>query len=346
MPFRHEPCRGGKVEASPGSVPEPGKSAFPRRETRRFLVCALAAGILSVLAAQSRAEGLRISGGIDARYLHESHPSDDAFKIEGSFLNLRKVWSDEQGDRWIAVGQADFDDNFRDIRPYQVYLQYKGPLGKWNLRGGHFLLPFGLLATYDTERLLLQGLERTSLGSRKDTGLQGFGHVGDWDYSVAVTEGIGDRRFSDVDHTPLATGRLAYVGEDWHLGFSLLAGRVLIDPRFKAGEGVVSERRIALDAMKSSGPLTVRVEAIGGTDDGRGVGGGIVLAEYSLTSKLDLNLRYAWWHHDGDRRFAGLGLSYLFRPGLYARLGDNYEFGKEEKNVFAAQIYFEFSRML
>lgn len=294
----------------------------------------------------SHTQGLQVSGGIDARYEHESHPSDDAFKIEGSFLNLRKVWSDEQGDRWIAVGQADFDNNFRDIRPYQVYLQYKGPLGKWNVRGGHFLLPFGLLATYDTERLLLQGLERTSLGIRKDTGLQGFGHVGDWDYSLAVTEGVGDRRLSDLDRTPLATGRFAYVREDRHVGLSFLMGRVLLDPRFEAGEGVVSERRVALDAMMSSGPLTVQAEASGGTDDGKGVGGGSVLADYGLTPKLDLNVRLAWWHKEGDRKFAGLGLTYLIRPGLYARLGDIYEFGKEEKNVFAAQIYFEFSRML
>ncbi|MCM8778174.1 MAG: hypothetical protein NC834_00025 [Candidatus Omnitrophica bacterium] len=80
-------------------------------------------------------------------------------ELEGLFLNFRKVFSDAKGDRLIAVGQLDMDQNFEKIRPYQTYFQYKGPLGKWNIRAGHYILSFGLLSDYDTERLVLKAIE-------------------------------------------------------------------------------------------------------------------------------------------------------------------------------------------
>lgn len=300
--------------------------------------------LLSTAARSSPAQGLQLSGGVDGRYTHESNPTADNFELRGLFVNLRKVWSDEAGDRWIAVGQVDFDHNFEEVRPYQVYLQYKGPLGRWNARAGHFLLPFGLLATYDTERLLLQGLENTSLGIRKDTGLEALGRFGSWDYSLAVTEGVGDRRLTSIDGTRLATARLAHVGDEWQLGISALVGRVLPEPEFEFGSGIVSERRVGLDAIRSAGSLTFRAEVLGGTDDGRAVGGGIALVEYALTQKLELNSRLAYWYKDGDHPALGAGLGYHVRGGLYLRVADNYEFGDRRKNAFAVQIYFDFSK--
>ena len=304
--------------------------------------------LASMLSASSWAEGLQLSGGVDGRYTRENHPQHDEVELRGLFLNLRQVWSDETGDRWIGVAQVDFDHNFEDIRPYQVYLQYKGPLGKWNVRAGHYLLPFGLLATYDTERLVLQGMEETSLGIRKDTGAQFLGHSGAWDYAVSVTDGLSDIRFADSRANPVLTARLAYVKDDWQVGLSTLIGRPWARFEPLVGEDESSaqftrERRFALDATKSFGPLTVRAEASGGTDNGRGVWGGVVLADYALLPKLDLNTRYAYWQRDGDSQSVGLGLSYNIWRGLFLRVADNYEFGKREKNAFTTQIYFEFS---
>lgn len=304
--------------------------------------------LLALIPASTRGEGFQVSGGVDGRYTHESPSDADVFKLQGLFLNLRKVWSDETGDRWIAVGQADFDDNFQDVQPYQVYLQYKGPLGKWNVRAGHFLLPFGLLATYDTERLILQGIERTNLGIRKDTGAEFFGHFGDWDYAVAVSDGLSDIGFADSRANPVLTARLAYVKDDWQVGLSTLIGRPWARFEPLVGEEETSarftqERRFALDAMKSLGQLTVRAEASGGTDNGQGVWGGVILADYALLPKLELNSRYAYWHRDGDSQSIGLGLSYNIWRGLFLRVADNYEFGKEHTNAFTTQAYFEFS---
>ncbi len=252
----------------------------------------------SALALSALAEGLQLSGGVDGRYTHENHPQHDNAELRGLFLNLRQVWSDESGDRWIGVAQADFDHNFEDIRPYQVYLQYKGPLGKWNVRAGLYLLPFGLLATYDTERLLLNGIENTSLGIRQDVGAQVFGRFGDWDYAVSVSDGLSNIRFADSRANPVLTARLAYVKEDWQVGLSTLIGRPWARFEPLVGEEESSarftqERMFALDAMKSFGPLTLRAEASGGTNNGRGVWGGVVLADYALLPKLELNTRYA-----------------------------------------------------
>lgn len=309
------------------------------------LAAMLATALLPTL---TSAEGFQLSGGVDSRFTHENHPRRDEVALKGLFLNLRQVWADESGDRWIGVGQVDFDNNFEDIRPYQVYLQYKGPLGKWNVRAGHYLLPFGLLATYDTERFVLQGFEDTSLGIRKDTGIQFLGHWGAWDYAVSLSDGLGDIRLADSRANPVFTARLAHVKDDWQVGFSTLIGRPWARFEPLVGEEEASARftqarRFALDATKSFGPLTIRAEAGGGTDNGRGVWGGVALADYALLPKLDLNTRYAYWHRDGDSQSIGLGLSYNVWRGLFLRVADNYEFGKREKNAFTTQIYFELS---
>ena len=298
-------------------------------------------------AGKAHAQSLTISGGADGRYTYETDPDVHTLELRGLFLNLRKVWSDAAGDRWIGVAQADFDHNFEDIRPYQVYLQYKGPLGKWNLRAGHFLLPFGLLATHDTERLVLQGLEDASLGIRKDTGLQALGRFGSWDYAAAASVGVGDRRLLPTDGSYLVTARLAYVRDDWQTGLSAFAGRVLPDDPLTGDGGGVSNRwRLAVDFTRSVGRLTLRAEAVGGATEGRGAGGGIVLADYALAGKLEVNGRAAYWSEAGGPQALGLGVTYRPWSRLYLRVADSYDFGERRRNAFTAQVYFEFSRLL
>lgn len=291
-----------------------------------------------------RPQGIQLSGGLDGRVTSLRVPDRERVRLEGSFLNIRKVWSDNLGDRWFGVAQADFDDNLRRIRPYQVYLQYKGPLGKWNVRAGHYLLPFGLLATYDTERLLLQGLERTSLGIRKDSGIQVLGRFGSWDYAASVSNGLGDVKFVDSRANPVVAGRLAHVSGDLQVGFSTLMGSALIDREFGIGQSRLRERRFAIDTTKSFGPLTVRSEAMAGTDNGRAVGGGVFLGDYALTPRWELNTRYAGWSREGALHSAAVGLTCQIRPGLFARAAQVREFGKENRNAFTLQLYYEFSR--
>lgn len=199
------------------------------------------------------------------------------------------------------------------------------------------------VANYDTERLLLQGLERSSLGIRKDSGAMVFGRFGSWDYAASLTDGLSDVRFVDSGANPVLTARLAYVRGDTQIGISTLVGNVLLDPDFGIGSGFQRERRAALDATHSFGPLTLWAEVIGGTNKGQPVGGGLILADYALTRKLELNSRYADWSAGGEHHSPGLGLTYQLRTGLFARAAYSHQFRETNKNAFSLQLYYEFS---
>lgn len=291
--------------------------------------------------------GLQISGGADTRLVNTGGKEND-IELEGLFLNLRKVFSDEKGDRLIAVGQIDFDNNFNDIRPYQTYLQYKGPLGKWNIRAGHYILPFGLLSSYDTERLVLKTVEDLNLGIKLDTGIELLGFFGDFDYAISLSQGVGRNRLTDIDNNKLVAARLGWQGNDISLGLSGLVGNVLTEEnsviRKDIGLNNIYEKRVGLDITKYIGPLVLRGEVNIGEDDNEAVGGGVILADYAITPKLELNLKYARWQRKGGRNFAGVGISYELYKGLFLKIANEYQFGKEDKNVATLQVYFEFSR--
>ncbi|MCC6545366.1 MAG: hypothetical protein IT392_12865 [Nitrospirae bacterium] len=187
--------------------------------------------------------------------------------------------------------------NFEKIQPYQTYLQYKGPLGKWNIRAGHYILPFGLLADYDTERLVLRTLEPLSLGIKLDTGVELLGFVRDMDYAVSVSQGVGRERLSDVDDNKLFTGRIGWQGDDVNIGLSILNGRVLMEEgsfiRNETGADSLYERLLGIDLTWYHGSLILRGEATIGKDNDKGVGGFLAKADYAVTPDLEINLKYA-----------------------------------------------------
>ncbi len=314
---------------------------------RAFVRAAVIAAICPVLAGGAPA----ISGGLDVRAWHSSEPRGSDAELAGLFLNARQVWSDAAGDRWIGVAQVDADHNFDDVRPYQVYLQYKGPLGKWNVRVGHYLLPFGLLAQQDTERLLLTGIEDTNLGMRKDIGVQFLGRAGEWDYAASVSSGASGIRFIDSRADPVASVRVAVVREDWQVGVSGLAGRPWARFAPLIGEGAAAarftrERRVAIDFLKTWDRLTLRAEAAGGTDDGDAVWGGAVFADYVLLPRLELNSRYVHWRRTATADALGVGVTFDAGRGWFLRVAHHHEFGDRDRNLFVGQIYYEFSRRL
>lgn len=293
------------------------------------------------------AQNFQLSGGIDGRYENIDGDGNNV-EMEGLFLNYRKVFKDEKGDRVIAVAQLDMDNNFEKIRPYQTYLQYKGPLGKWNVRIGHYILPFGLLSDYDTERLVLKTLELLSLGIKLDTGIELLGYMGNFDYAISLSQGVGRNRLTDVDNDKLVTARVGRKTDDLNVGLSVLAGKILTEENSTIREDIGSSnlyaKRLGLDVTRYLGPLDLRGELIVGEDDNEIVGGGILKADYALTSKLELNLKSAHWQRSGGRNFMGAGFSYEVSKGLFLRVADEYQFGKEDENVATFQTYFEFTK--
>ena len=150
------------------------------------------ASVALLMPADAPAQALTVSGGVDLRALFPEG-YERALVLQGLFLNARRVFRDDLGDRWIVVAQGDADSNFTEVRPYQLYLQYKGPLGRWNVRAGHYVVPFGLLAEYDTERFVLDAVEEENIGLKLDTGIEALGYAGAWDWATSVSAGAGRR---------------------------------------------------------------------------------------------------------------------------------------------------------
>jgi len=290
------------------------------------------------------AEGLTVSGGLDAR----AQTGDEGLFAAG-FVNLRQVIEQDGVDRWILVGQIDGGENFESPHMYQTYAQLKGPLGRWNVRAGRFIVPFGLLASYDSERMVLNTMEPVSLALKLDTGVQMSGFVGDHDYAIALTEGNG------VDN-PVLTGRWSWQRDDFNVGLSLLSGRLpetasreTIERRGVRLPGVplVDKRRLGLDATWNDGPNTWRSEALLGTDDGGFVKGGYVEYERALRAGWSVGINCGVWNGATVRWRAGAVVSRDFGRGAALRVGYVHEdqIGGRA-HTFVLQYYREFSRAL
>lgn len=296
---------------------------------RRYILLSL------LLIVPVHAAGQVLSGGVDARYR-----SGEAAELRSVFLNWRKVWSDGLGDRWIGVAQVDLQHDLSELRPYQLYAQYKGPLGRWNIRAGHAFVPFGLLATFDTERLLLHGIEEETIGIRLDTGVAVFGRAGAIDYIAAVSTGTGHPRDLGRSTAPLLTGRVAHVSGNYQLGMSMLGGDIVL-----SSAGPVRKRLGGIDATALLGRTTLRAELVAGSSAGDTTAGGLLLADYSLTPRFDLNGRYAEWQ---KKRSAALGGTLRLDRGFGVRLAAQHHFnGRPEggQNEIGVQLYYEFQRL-
>lgn len=276
-----------------------------------------------------------LSGGVDARYT-----SGEAVEVRGVFLNWRQVWSDELGDRWIGVAQVDLEHNLSEVLPYQMYAQYKGPLGRWNVRVGHTFVPFGLLATFDTERLLMQGIEEQTIGIRLDTGVAVLGRAGSIDYVGAISSGTGHPRDIGRSAAPLFSGRVAYVSGDYQLGFSLLNGEIVHD-----SASPVRKRLGSVDGTALLGRATIRAELVAGTTEGEKTEGGLVLADYTVTPRFDLNGRYAEWE---QMRSASIGGTVRLDRGFAVRVAAQHHFNEPHEgrqNEIGVQLYYEFQKL-
>lgn len=313
-----------------------------RQETRSLGIALL---MMAVYAIEADAQGAQLSGGADVRYQAESPGADEA-QVKGLFLNARKVFADTSGDRLILVGQLDAENNFEDIRLYNTYAQLKGPLGHVNFRLGRYILPFGLLANYDTERLLVQSLEPLSLGIKLDLGAQVFGYFGPLDYAVSVSQGTG-KGVNDPDGNKLLTTRIGMQGENGRGGISYLNGQVVVDPDEFPQPGSFDRRRVALDGEWSWQAWTLRGELVSGRDDGKTVSGGILLADYEFTPVWSLNTKLARWNGMTRQDDLALGISYRLPRGFMVRAAETVRrLDRADIRIFSLQLYWEFAHAL
>ncbi len=293
------------------------------------------------------AQSLQLSGGFDTRY-RKTNGEPNTFELHGAFLNMRKVFSDELGDRLILVTQYDFEDNFQESHFYYTYAQLKGPLGKINLRIGRYVLPFGLLKYYDTERLLLQTMEKQTIDIKTDVGAQVFGYLDDLDYAFSVTNGVG-LYWKDVDENKLIIARIGLNFDDNRFGLSYLNGRIFAPATSEFPVEEYSYKRlIAFDLQQYVDLFTIRGELTYGRVDAENTGGGFAGIDYALLPNLDANFKYALWNTGRNEHFIGAGLSYNILTGAYFRFADTFQIknNKVINNEIQLQIYIEFLNQL
>lgn len=322
-----------------------------KRFSRHFLqdlkstICGMSALALMLAAMPALADSTHISGGSDLRASYSTMDDKDDYTLYALFVNLRHVISDETGDRYIFVGQIDIEDDLQEILPYNTYAQIKGPLGKINLRAGHYLLPFGLLAYYDTERLLIHGIEEDNLGNRLDWGAQVLGYSGSLDYAVSVSQGSGSE-FRDPDSNKLVTGRIGLKQDYNRYGLSIMSGTVDVSDEEKGVERE-ERRRIALDAELDFAPWILRGELVAGQNSGRAVNGGVVLADYDFTPELMFNSKLGWWHDEDTTKEAAVGFSYRLPHNFTLRAANNYRHRDgDDEHRLKLQLSWEFSNAI
>lgn len=303
----------------------------------RFVVATLLPAALS-------AQGLTLSGGLDIR---GTAAEGTHLGLEGAFLNLRQTLSQGSADRWAFVLQGDSGENAASPHLYQAYGEWKGPLGRWKVRGGRFLVPFGLLAQIDSERLLLNTQEPLSLGLKLDEGLQVQGFTQGFDYAAALTNGLRA-------HGPIFSGRLGQERESFTFGLSWLVGRlpetagkesVELPNHVLEGIPFVRKRRLGLDGTWNLGPTLLRAELVAGRDGDRFVRGAYAEGERALSSEWSFTVQAGHWRGAEERWRLGAGLARSLSHGMTLRAAALRERMPEGRgNAVVVQFYKEFSR--
>ena len=325
---------------------------MPPLRTRSFppLLLSIVVVFEIIQTTRAAAQPLTVSGGADLRAGVRIDPDPNTLTgLSSVFLNLRTVYADDEGDRVFLVAQGDFEEELERSHFYQVYAQYKGPLGKWNVRVGRYLVPFGLHYYYDTERVLLAAHEAEALGLKLDEGVQVFGFKSAFDYSISVSRGFRNKA------TPMA--RLGWQDEGLRLGVSYLYGRLpsIADEEsvgvdeLLPGAIIVRRHRFAIDYEHNLGQWTLRAEPVAGADDGEFVLGGYAEVTRTLSASWDVAANAAIVESDltGRRWRAGAGMSYRILPGVFVR--GAYLYRDEDgatSHVVVGQIYAEFSQTL
>ena len=187
-------------------------------------------------------------------------------------------------------------DSLRFSEAYAYYTFLSGGVSA-RARVGQFVLPFGLIAVYDTPLQPIQPLYETALGVRVDTGVMLEGRWGPYLYAGSFTMGGGPNR-SDFDGNKVASFRLARTIDTRYgrvdVGGSLLTGRLPVTsfetelpPSGTAGaREFVDKTRFAVDGQYALGRWLGRGEVIFGADEADEIFGYFLEANYRATPRL------------------------------------------------------------
>ncbi len=209
------------------------------------------------------------------------------------------------------------------------------------------MLPFGLLAVYDTPLQPIQTLYEKSLGLRVDTGVMLEGRYGDYRYAGSITAGTGPNRIEFDDNAVFAfrlarSVNLPKIGPA-EIGGSLLSGKL---PRtdsstllYPSGtvetQSVVKSTRFAADGQIFRDPWTFRGEIVFGGNDNEPVYGYFAEANYRINRNFStVAFGRRWDFTNQPSRATALGFGGQYIPPIH--LNDRFQ--------WTLRAVFEFER--
>jgi hypothetical protein len=292
----------------------------------------------------SLSDNLRLNVDIVSRVQTTSRRQEaESFIAIG--LDIRKVFSDEQGDFGTAVLQpylirmdnaymmptrmivTDQNDEF-SIELHDFYFNFtRWGRGRSNIKIGHFDVPFGLNPLVDTHLTLRQYQAMHDAGFKKDWGVELNGVLPKFDYAISLTSGTGMDLTGKERGPYLIAGRFGTPSDrNTIFGLSALYGDVIDDhgahrvdegdPRgnIRQKENIVHRWRVGLDGTHISGPLTFRGEIAFGSDFDQDVFDS--MGEVEWTESSEQFSAYLQGIYRGQDGFNGWGKDIQSRLGL------------------------------
>jgi hypothetical protein len=238
------------------------------------------------------------AGAADLRYRTRTTNEDNSETIgsyiastrfTGDYVRANPLTGDERGGArlQLLLESDDRGTRLNKLRISEVYAYYRFlfPGVSASLRGGQFVLPFGLAAVYDTPLQPIQPLYEKSVGLRVDTGVMLEGDYGPYHYAGSITTGAGPNR-SDPDSRSVLCFRLERTFETRRLGQfqvagSMLTGRLPVTDfdtelpasGYSTASSFVDKTRFAADGQYFYGPVVARGEIVFGGDGEEAVWG-------------------------------------------------------------------------
>ncbi|MCH2136858.1 MAG: hypothetical protein MK101_09795 [Phycisphaerales bacterium] len=193
-------------------------------------------------------------------------------------FDLYKVFSGDTGDiaTMVLQGFATRIDNV-EPPPYffdsatdwefiwrQFFINWRvDPRGRFNVKMGHWEMPFGLEQVLATNGTLRQVGTMRNLGEKLDWGVTANGVGGGVEYEVGLGRGSGNEWRNEGDPWSIC-GRVGTISEvDHWVGLSGMAGDL-----WRPGGVQVQRRRLGIDAGVHHEAWTLMGELSGGSNDG------------------------------------------------------------------------------
>ena len=189
--------------------------------------------------------------------------------------------------------------------------------GGFNLRVGHYEIPFGLEQNIDTNGTLRQ-YTFSDRAIKVDWGVTVNGKYAGLDYEIALSRGSGND--FTARHDPyLFSGRIGTSSQgNFIAGFSWMLGDVL------NGAGAVPRKRAGLDLAYYTGPWELLLEVSGGDNDGNATANALLETSWRTPMEnLHLYLQYRQLFNDtpngwSDRSRFSWGTQYRFNQKFSA----------------------------